>query len=107
MLGILLNDIGHLVQDGGPLIDGGVFPGLEGGPGGVHRRVHIGFGGLGADCQVGPRGGAAGGKGGPVAGRHPFAVDVQTILFLQKLFHKYTPFHFWQPRLRVKINRLV
>lgn len=83
VLGVGVDDIGHLIQNVRALGGGGVFPGRERLPGSVHCGVYIFVRGVGAGGQMRPVGGTGGIERGSVGGVSPLAADVKLILLLQ------------------------
>ena len=87
MLGVLLDDVGDLVQDDGALGLVGLAPGLERLPCRVDRAIDVVFGGVGDGGELLAVCGAVGVDGAAVGCVDPLAADVELIGLLGRIVH--------------------
>ena len=87
VLGVLLDDVGDLVQDDGALRLGGLAPALEGSPCGVDGAVDVLLRSVRDGGELFAVGRAEHIKGLPIGGRGPFAADIESVGFLSRVLH--------------------
>ena len=89
LLGVLFDEVGHLVQDNSALGLRGLAPGFERLPSSVDRAVDVFLGGIGNNGKLFTVGGAVHVERAAVRRVDPFAADVELIGFLSRVVHGY------------------